>query len=451
MSATVTIDKTYFETLLRKANVHGSGPDHNENTNIVAVTRDYLEDLVKTAKEYSNIPSLLFAPESYGGLPGCGLPREALRTALIRGGVTVENLELLINAGFDETDAYDPSGRNGDRDSQPLPTPSENGGVNLNYDQLSSSAIQSYPTTSSTSFRTQPQHYTSQSSHEYISSRLSRGSCREPDDYAGSDGTERQDTSGPKRGGGGGGSNGYKDDSAGNRTLFFSRLPEKVTYTSFLGAIRGGMVVDAWMKPGDHCGSISFLHSQSAEAFYRYAKKNDVYIDGRRVNVEWREQARQFVVLPNILRQIHSGATRNLHLKNIPPTLTEARLRDDLDHIANLSIEKIEFDKTRNSVQVNLNSVCVACFARTCLKSRAYYKGTKIEFGADECAKSLPDLKAYKPKQEPKVKPERKISNRFDALALDCGEGGWNAGDDAGETEDWADSVTNGIGKDGDW
>ncbi|RPA97861.1 hypothetical protein L873DRAFT_1828869 [Choiromyces venosus 120613-1] len=428
MSTTVTIDKIYFETLLRKANVHGSEPDHNGNTNVVTVTRDYHEDLVKTAKEY-----------------------KALRTALIRGGVTVENLELLINAGLDGADVHNPSDRNGHGNSHPLPTPSENGGVTLNCDQLSSSAVQSYPTTSSTSFRTQPQHYTSQPSHGYTSNGFSRDSYREPDDYAGSDGTEKQDISGPKRGGVGGGGNDYKDDSVGNRTLFFSRLPEKVTYSSFLEAIRGGMVVDAWMKPGDHCGSISFLHPQSAEAFYRYAKKNDVYIDGRRVNVEWREQARQFVVLPNILRQIHSGATRNLHLRNIPSTLTETRLRDDLDHIANLSIEKIVFDKARNSVQVNLNSVCVACFARTCLKSRAYYKGTKIEFGADECAKSLPDFKAYKPKQEPKANPERKISNRFDALALDGGEDDWDASDDAGGTEDWADSVTNGTGKSGGW
>lgn len=162
------------------------------------------------------------------------------------------------------------------------------------------------------------------------------------------------------------------------------------------------------------------------------------------INVEWREPSRQFVVLPNILRQIHAGATRNLYLKNIPPTLTEERLRNDLDHIANLSVEKIILEKSKNAVQVNLNSVCVACFARTCLKSRAYYKGTKIDFGADDCAKSLPDPKAYTPKQETKPKPERKISNRFDALAIgDVGEGcGDLFGDDIEDIGSWADCIT---------
>lgn len=128
-------------------------------------------------------------------------------------------------------------------------------------------------------------------------------------------------------------------------------------------------------------------------------------------------------------------------------------MRNDLDHIANLSVEKIVFEKPKNAVQVNLNSVCVACFARTCLKSRAYYKGTKIDFGADDCAKSLPDFKAYKPKQETKSKPERKISNRFDALAVDDGgeEDGDLFGDSAEGTESWADSVTDETGYTNGW
>lgn len=128
-------------------------------------------------------------------------------------------------------------------------------------------------------------------------------------------------------------------------------------------------------------------------------------------------------------------------------------MRNDLDHIANLSVERIVFEKPKNAVQVNLNSVCVACFARTCLKSRAYYKGTKIDFGADDCAKSLPDFKAYKPKQETKSKPERKISNRFDALAVDDGgeEDGDLFGDSTEGTESWADSVTDETGYTNGW
>lgn len=124
-----------------------------------------------------------------------------------------------------------------------------------------------------------------------------------------------------------------------------------------------------------------------------------------------------------------------------------------MDHIANLSVEKIILEKSKNAVQVNLNSVCVACFARTCLKSRAYYKGTKVDFGADDCAKSLPDFKAYNPKQETRSKPERKISNRFDALAIADAreERGELFGDGIEGTESWADSITDGTGYTNGW
>lgn len=118
-----------------------------------------------------------------------------------------------------------------------------------------------------------------------------------------------------------------------------------------------------------------------------------------------------------------------------------------MDHIANLSVEKIILEKSKNSVQVNLNSVCVACFARTCLKSRAYYKGTKVDFGADDCAKSLPDPRVYK-KQETKSKPERKISNRFDALAIDDDREGREDlfSDDTEGAGSWADCITDETG-----
>lgn len=84
------------------------------------------------------------------------------------------------------------------------------------------------------------------------------------------------------------------------------------------------------------------------------------------------------------------------------------------------------------------------------MKSRAYYKGTKIDFGADDCAKSLPDLKVYNPKQEAKSKPERKISNRFDALAIDDSREELFGNGTEG-TENWADSIIDEAGYTNDW
>jgi len=111
---------------------------------------------------------------------------------------------------------------------------------------------------------------------------------------------------------------------------------------------------------------------------------------------------------------ISRGATRNLLLSKVPPTLTEAQIREDLDHIHNLHVEKIEMKG--GSILVNLNSVCVALFARTCLMSRSSYKGIKIEFAADECAGRLPtsERKDFERKE---VQEKAAPKNRFDILA----------------------------------
>ena len=112
---------------------------------------------------------------------------------------------------------------------------------------------------------------------------------------------------------------------------------------------------------------------------------------------------------------ISRGATRNLLLSKVPPTLTEARIRDDLEHIHNLHVEKVEI--RGGSILVNLNSVCVALFARTCLMSRSSYKGVKIEFAADDCAGRLPILKKKEVERQ-KVQEKTVPKNRFDILAM---------------------------------
>lgn len=190
--------------------------------------------------------------------------------------------QLLINAGLggdrQASDSFnDPE--NGDMNLQP---PSPVGVARPTY--ISSTTLnRSHPPSSIPSFRTQPNQYTNHSSQ---ASRVNgagdahyRGTEDSDDE---SDGTTRQDAR-EFRGGG----NEYNGQTGGNRTLFFTRLPEKATYASFLEVVRGGAVVDVWMKPSDRCASVSFLQPQSAEAFYRYAKKNDLYIDGRRVGHPW--------------------------------------------------------------------------------------------------------------------------------------------------------------------
>lgn len=187
-------------------------------------------------------------------------------------------MQLLINAGLQEdqqaSDGFKGS-RNGHPNLQTIQTPSHAGASHLTY---TSATLSSPPPLSSTpSFRTQPSQYTNHSSQFSHTNGNGHAHYEEMGDGEESDGTTK-DIQGRRRGG-----NEYNDQTGGNRTLFFTRLPEKATYASFLEVVRGGAVVDVWMKPSDRCASISFLNPQSAEAFYRYAKKNDLYVDGRRV------------------------------------------------------------------------------------------------------------------------------------------------------------------------
>lgn len=188
--------------------------------------------------------------------------------------------QLLINAGLE----------GGRRTSGGFDDP-QNDNMNLHTIQssslagvprpthVSSTLNRPHPLSSTPSFQTQPNQYANHSSQVFRTNGISDAHYRGTEDPGDeSDGTTRQGAR-EFRGGG----DEYNDQTGGNRTLFFTRLPEKVTYASFLEVVRGGAVVDVWMKPSDRCASVSFLHPQSAEAFYRYAKKNDLYIDGRRV------------------------------------------------------------------------------------------------------------------------------------------------------------------------
>lgn len=90
--------------------------------------------------------------------------------------------------------------------------------------------------------------------------------------------------------------------------------------------------------------------------------------------------------------------------------------------------------RTGSEIVCNLNSVCAALFARTCLRSRANYKGVAIEFAADECAKPLPDFKESRKEARKKPVQVSRGGNRFDALFAD--DGGEEGGDTDGDNDE---------------
>ena len=118
---------------------------------------------------------------------------------------------------------------------------------------------------------------------------------------------------------------------------------------------------------------------------------------------------------------------------------TEEIIREDLDHIHNLVVVKIEF--IGRNCHIGLNSIHNAISARQCMLSRLYvslrppcrlrtdqknnsrYKGKKINYDVDECAQPYPQPapKVHKGMAPPK-KGFSAVYNRFQLLNIDDSE-----------------------------
>lgn len=82
--------------------------------------------------------------------------------------------------------------------------------------------------------------------------------------------------------------------------------------------------------------------------------------------------------------------SRNILIRKARPNITEAVIRRDLDHIEDLAVISVKIE--RGNMYISTNSVGGALFAKSCLMSRAFYRGLWIGFYHDECAVPLPPI-----------------------------------------------------------
>ena len=67
------------------------------------------------------------------------------------------------------------------------------------------------------------------------------------------------------------------------RTVMFKGLSEKTTHKDIIGFLRGGNILDVFLRPNERNASVSFVEGSSAQQFMSYVKRNDIYIHGKRV------------------------------------------------------------------------------------------------------------------------------------------------------------------------
>lgn len=60
-------------------------------------------------------------------------------------------------------------------------------------------------------------------------------------------------------------------------------IPDGTTYEDVTSAVRGGMLLDIFLRMRECTAQVSFLRALDAQNFVDHVKKHDLYIKGKRV------------------------------------------------------------------------------------------------------------------------------------------------------------------------
>jgi len=360
---------------------------------------------------------------------------EAIKAALYQGGVTAETIELLI-AGAGGSNARKDSGTVDDADYEPKDYVNEyaqpqppTGFSNHTPDvQWRSNGPN---TGNGAGFGRNPSWNRNGNLQPPHGQRKVSYGLSAPDDnmFDDDEGFGNGESSGPR--------DGTSPFGQNLRTLYFAGLSDRTTMRDLLSVIKGGKILSINMRGS---GATVTLFDGAAE-FLHWAKRNDIYLNGRRVSslgsswgensadlsqIEVRWAERQFRLNGHVGDKVSTGATRNLLIHNaLDKGHTERSIRDDMEHIHNLII--VDVTLRQGDALVCTNSVHNALYARTCMMSRSTYKGCRIEFVRDECDVPLPQRKITPQSAFAGAAPQKKPAptlNRFNLLNMEGTEAG---------------------------
>ncbi|KAI9797277.1 MAG: hypothetical protein M1833_005573 [Piccolia ochrophora] len=410
MASTVTIDKAYFETILRRAAFHVSGDQFTKPLHLPMVT------ILKTDHD-----ALCLAAEQY----------QKLRSALLRGGLDRDSLEVLVNNDFD--DAQTEAAKTETARTVTASTTEDtttSGGVPIDRTPTPIAPIVASDLIESQEPYQRPKSATTLSSSSAawtqvsklraaIASGPSSPRCHsigipveEPskDEVAERSGSGSDTAQTEKQ----------RKYEYRDCTILLTGLPGGTTVAEIVGVVRGGPLLDVFMRHHKTSAAISFVDGANAHNFLTHVSVNGIYIRGKRVFARWND--RQHRSNPYIARKIFEGATRNITIKNVHArgAVTDKVLEEQLDHIDGLRVVSITFKG--KDVFISTTSVDKALVACSCLRSRIAYKGMKINFYPDECAGSFSEAALTPTKENQSPVRNAVWMNRFQPLALDAVE-----------------------------
>jgi hypothetical protein len=71
-----------------------------------------------------------------------------------------------------------------------------------------------------------------------------------------------------------------------NFTVVLKGLPDRAAHRDVVAAVKGGTLVDVFLRPRERTASITFADSNAAKEYLAYAKRRNVYVLGRPVLTE---------------------------------------------------------------------------------------------------------------------------------------------------------------------
>ena len=68
------------------------------------------------------------------------------------------------------------------------------------------------------------------------------------------------------------------------RTILISNLSERASHVDVTNAIRGGPLIDIYLRQKDRSATVSFLYEEDSRAFFDHVRRHDLYICQKRVS-----------------------------------------------------------------------------------------------------------------------------------------------------------------------
>ena len=168
-----------------------------------------------------------------------------------------------------------------------------------------------------------------------------------------------------------------------SRTVYLGNIPPETGTEEILGHVRSGQIESVRLVPDKNCAFISFLDGNSAMHFHSDAILKKLCIRGQDVKVGWGKPSQVPTSVALAVQQ--SGASRNVYLGNLPETITESELGEDLGKFGPIDTVKIVREKSIAFVHFLSISNAVKAVAQL-PQDPKWQPPRRVYYGKDRCA-----------------------------------------------------------------